>query len=236
MAPGDGARAGGGAARGAARLVGGDETILVVDDNLEIREVVRRVLSLAGYQVLPSASGEDALEILHQRAGGVDLVLTDVVMPGMSGVDLAALVHVRYPAVRVLLTSGHVDEALAPRGARGGGVAFLAKPDSLKALTEKVRQVLDTPGDARAGTARRPAPAAGRRRAYGEPAVGARYSRRGLVEVLGEGEQRSFLVGPLPEVREHRLPVGLRALLEQLELAFERVDLELEGLDALHAT
>jgi CheY-like chemotaxis protein len=127
------------------RLAAGHETILVVDDNREIREVVRRVLAFAGYQVLTAEHGDGALKVLREHDGQVDLLLTDVVMPGLSGSELALRVAASYPALRVLFTSGYADDAIARHGVLAQGVKFIAKPYSLQALATKVREVLDAP-------------------------------------------------------------------------------------------
>jgi two-component system, cell cycle sensor histidine kinase and response regulator CckA len=124
-------------------VVGGHETILVVDDDADIRDVVRRALASAGYQVLLSANGDDALRLLSTRRGQVQLLLTDVVMPGLSGPDLAERVHHDHPSVRILYSSGFVDAAAEGHAGLGTGAPFIAKPYSLKALTQKVRDVLD---------------------------------------------------------------------------------------------
>ena len=127
------------------RLATGHETILVVDDNSEVREVVRRVLAYAGYQVLTAEHGDDALRVLREHAGQVDLLLTDVVMPGLNGSELALRVAASHPALRVLFTSGYADDAIARHGVLAHGVEFIAKPYSLQALATKVREVLDAP-------------------------------------------------------------------------------------------
>ncbi|MGE0362493.1 MAG: PAS domain S-box protein [Vicinamibacterales bacterium] len=124
------------------RVVGGHETILVVDDDADIRDVVRRALSSAGYRVLLSGSGDDALRQLGRHRGEVQLLLTDVVMPGISGQDLAEQVQHDHPSVRILYSSGFVDDAVEANGGLAD-VPFIAKPYSLKALTQKVREVLD---------------------------------------------------------------------------------------------
>jgi two-component system cell cycle sensor histidine kinase/response regulator CckA len=124
-------------------VAGGHETILVVDDDADIRDVVRRALASAGYEVLLSASGDDALRLLGARRGQVQLLLTDVVMPGLSGPDLAERVHHDHPSVRILYSSGFVDAAAEGHAGLGTGAPFIAKPYSLKALTQKVRDVLD---------------------------------------------------------------------------------------------
>ncbi|MEZ5289624.1 MAG: PAS domain S-box protein [Vicinamibacterales bacterium] len=116
--------------------------VLVVDDDADIRSVIGRALGHAGYDVLAAGNGLEALEVLTAQAGRVDLVLTDVMMPGMDGADLAARVKDEFPAVRMLFTSGYAESVLAKRGVFAGGIEFLAKPYTLRALTEKVRGVL----------------------------------------------------------------------------------------------
>ena len=93
--------------------------------------------------MLLSAGGDDALRQLGAHRGEVDLVLTDVVMPGLSGPDLAERVQRDHPAVRILYSSGYVDAAAEGHAGLGTGAPFIAKPYSLKALTQKVREVLD---------------------------------------------------------------------------------------------
>ena len=118
----------------------GAETILLVEDEDTIRRLVRDVLGRSGYTVLDAPEGESALELL--RANEVDLLLTDVVMPGMSGPELARLATTERPSLRVLFTSGYTnepEEILA-----GPGAAFIGKPFSPKSLVAKVREVLDS--------------------------------------------------------------------------------------------
>ncbi|MGE0814688.1 MAG: PAS domain S-box protein [Vicinamibacterales bacterium] len=116
--------------------------VLVVDDDADIRSVIGRALGHAGYDVIAAGNGLEALEVLTAQAGRVDLVLTDVMMPGMDGADLAARVKDEFPSVRMLFTSGYAESVLAKRGVFAGGIEFLAKPYTLRALTEKVRGVL----------------------------------------------------------------------------------------------
>jgi two-component system, cell cycle sensor histidine kinase and response regulator CckA len=117
----------------------GAETILLVEDEDTIRRLVRDVLGRSGYTVLDAPAGDPALELL--RANEVDLLLTDVVMPGMSGPDLARIATGERPSIRVLFTSGYTnepDELLADPDA-----AFIGKPFSPQSLVAKVREVLD---------------------------------------------------------------------------------------------
>lgn len=125
------------------QLTGGDETVLVVDDDADVLAVIQRTLRHAGYPVLVAGSGDQALEILRQHEGRVDLVLTDVAMPGVGGRELADRVRADYPNVRVLFSSGYAESIIARHGVRAEGVQFIAKPYSLQALTRKVRDVLD---------------------------------------------------------------------------------------------
>ncbi|MFN7978296.1 MAG: response regulator [Vicinamibacterales bacterium] len=117
--------------------------MLVVDDDADIRKVVRRALTFAGYEVLLAESGEAALQTIASRGGQVDLVLTDVMMPGIGGRELAARVRSMRPDARILFSSGYAENAIAHHGVLAEGVQFIAKPYSLQALTAKVRETLD---------------------------------------------------------------------------------------------
>jgi len=123
----------------------GDETILLVEDQEEVRRLAQRVLEARGYTVIPAANGEDALRVAQRHAGGIALLLTDVVMPGMSGKDLQYRLEQQRPGVRVLYLSGYTDESVVHHGVLEPGVAFLQKPFTAEVLTRKVREVLDTP-------------------------------------------------------------------------------------------
>jgi CheY-like chemotaxis protein len=124
--------------------LGGNETILLVEDDEVVRALVREMLSRNGYTVLEAASGADALRICARRESPVDLVITDVVMPGMSGSELADRLADEYPQLKVLHTSGYSDEAIVQHGVLGASAAFLQKPFSMQALASKVREVLDS--------------------------------------------------------------------------------------------
>jgi len=128
----------------------GTETILLVEDDRRVRDVTLRILAGAGYRVLPATSPAEALELLGEHgAEPIHLLLTDVVLPGMSGPQLAREVLARSPKTRVLFQSGYSDAALAHHGALDGGAPLLHKPFTSKALTQRVREVLDAPGPAR---------------------------------------------------------------------------------------
>ena len=117
----------------------GAETILLVEDEDTIRKLVRDVLTRGGYTVLVAPGGEAALELL--RANEVDLLLTDVVMPGMSGPDLARIATSERPSIRVLFTSGYTNEPEELHAEPDA--AFIGKPFSPQSLVAKVREVLD---------------------------------------------------------------------------------------------
>jgi DNA-binding response OmpR family regulator len=121
----------------------GSETILLVEDEAQVRALARRVLAGSGYTVLEAESGEDALRLLREHGGPVHLLLTDVVMPGMSGPEVARRVGDARPGVRVLYMSGYTDEKLSAADLRRGGL--LLKPFSMDELVRRVRAAIDAP-------------------------------------------------------------------------------------------
>ena len=123
---------------------GGTETILLVEDNEGVRELAHMVLEAQGYNVLVAESPTHAEELCGKHSGGVDLVLTDVVMPGVSGRELTHRITARYPDVRVLYMSGYTYDVIAQGGVLEAGVAFLQKPFTPRDLAAKIREVLDT--------------------------------------------------------------------------------------------
>jgi len=126
----------------------GSETILIVEDQDEVRKLTRRMLEARGYRVLVAASGADALRIAREAAERIDLLLTDVIMPGMSGREVALLLGPAHPNMRVLFVSGYTDESIVHEGILEPGIAFLQKPFTAEALARKVREVLDARRDA----------------------------------------------------------------------------------------
>jgi signal transduction histidine kinase len=122
----------------------GSETILLVEDAALVRTLARQVLETAGYRVLEAASAEAALRLCeHINGTRIDLLLTDVVMPGMSGDDMSKILLTKHPNMPVLYMSGYTDEAIVQHGVLEPGLNFLQKPFSPGALALKVREVLD---------------------------------------------------------------------------------------------
>ena len=121
------------------------ETVLVVDDEGVIRDVVGRVLERQGYTVMTAPSGPAALQRVLGYAGPLDLLITDVMMPEMDGRELAKQVRTLRPSVRVLFIPGYDEHILAPTGVLDEGVAFLAKPFRMDQALRTVRGVLDGP-------------------------------------------------------------------------------------------
>ena len=120
----------------------GSELILLVEDETSLRDMTARMLESAGYRVMTARNGEDALELLHDYPE-MDLVITDVVMPGMSGPDLAQKLSAVRPGLKVLFVSGYTDDKLGAVLTMNGA-NFLPKPFTVTLLTRKVRQMLDT--------------------------------------------------------------------------------------------
>jgi len=129
---------------GRRELPTGTETIVIVEDEAAVRQLAQRILTAAGYMVLTAAEGNAALRLLAREGAHVDLVVTDVVLPGMSGRDLADRVAVVHPSIKILFTSGYTDDAILRHGVLDREIAFLGKPYTVDQLTRKVRDVLDS--------------------------------------------------------------------------------------------
>jgi two-component system cell cycle sensor histidine kinase/response regulator CckA len=137
--PGEVRRAG-----GLGDLPGGDETILVVEDEDLVRRVIERILGRLGYRLLLAANGEGALVLSRDHLEPIDLLLTDVVMPGMNGVDLAATVQRERPGIAVLFSSGYSEEDISRSTPLGdAAVHLLPKPYTPRDLAGAVRMALD---------------------------------------------------------------------------------------------
>ena len=113
-------------------------TILVVDDEPVLRMIAVRILARAGYHAIAAGDAEEAISIFEERGGGIDLLLTDVVMPGMSGPDFAAELVARAPMLRVIFTSGYTDDTVLLHGVDGATMDFLGKPYTIQELLVRV--------------------------------------------------------------------------------------------------
>jgi CheY-like chemotaxis protein len=123
----------------------GTETILLVEDETVVRQLVAEILETSGYAVLQAGDGPSALELLRRHSDPIDLLVTDVVMPGMSGPEVASAVTTMRPGTHVLYMSGYTDSAIGHHGVLEPGIAFLQKPFSADDLTRKVRSLLTEP-------------------------------------------------------------------------------------------
>jgi signal transduction histidine kinase/ActR/RegA family two-component response regulator len=124
---------------------GGSEKILLVEDEETVRGVAARVLVNQGYRVLEAPNGQEALRVLENVDGQVDLVLTDVVMPDMGGFELAERLRGRWPGLKVVFMSGYAEGDKSQPGSQDSHRSFLQKPFSAESLMVMVREVLDAP-------------------------------------------------------------------------------------------
>ena len=121
--------------------LGGTETVLLVEDEESVRQLVRETLAAKGYRVMEAENGESGMAVAAQHDGKIDLVITDVVMPGMGGRELVKQLAQSRPQTRVLYLSGYTEDAIS-EGTIESGAAFLQKPFTLQNLSRKVREVL----------------------------------------------------------------------------------------------
>jgi PAS domain S-box-containing protein len=123
----------------------GTETILLVEDEESVRNLVRRILSQQGYTVFEALNAQQALKIAQSHRANLDLLLTDIVMPGMTGLGLAQRMLQFHPEIRILYMSGYTDSAVLQQGWLESGSYFLQKPFTPEALSRKVREILGVP-------------------------------------------------------------------------------------------
>jgi PAS domain S-box-containing protein len=122
----------------------GAETVLLVEDDEAVRHVTRTTLRLQGYEVLEAPTGEDGRRLAAEYPHGIDLVLTDVILPGLDGPSLVAELRMTRPFLKALLISGYAERAIVQHGLLPTGVPFLEKPFTPTQLLRKMRAVLDT--------------------------------------------------------------------------------------------
>jgi PAS domain S-box-containing protein len=137
-----------GAAAGGWEALGGEETILLVEDEEQVRELARRVLERVGYTVLAAADSEAAIALADRQAGHIHLLVADMMLPQSGGRELAARLSIHRPAIKVLYISGTSDGSIARLRLVEPGTAFLEKPFSLDRLLRTVRRALDDPDGA----------------------------------------------------------------------------------------
>ena len=124
-------------------------TILVVEDDDQVRGFVRTLLTNAGYLVLEASTGREGLEVAKQSAGGIDLLVSDMLLPELSGYDLAETLHTQFPGLKVLFMTGYVEGDIVERGLGEIGATFLDKPFQPATLLEKVRAAIHGPNNGR---------------------------------------------------------------------------------------
>jgi two-component system cell cycle sensor histidine kinase/response regulator CckA len=122
--------------------MGGTETVLLVEDEDSVRQLVRDTLAAKGYRVVEAENGEAGMAAAAQHEGKINLVITDVVMPGMGGRELVKQLVQTRPGTKVLYLSGYTEDAIINEGTIERGAAFLQKPFTLQNLSRKVREVL----------------------------------------------------------------------------------------------
>jgi CheY-like chemotaxis protein len=130
-------------AEGPGPVLRGTETVLVVEDDPQVRHVTVKALRTAGFQVLVAAGGEEALALVRAHQGPIGLVVSDVVMPGLSGRETADALRAHQPDLKVLFVSGYTQDAIAHHGVLASGVELLEKPFTPANLVARVRALID---------------------------------------------------------------------------------------------
>ena len=127
----------------AASVKNASETVLLVEDEASVRQLSKRILDHAGYRVLEAVNGDEAERVFALHAGSIDLVVTDVIMPGCGGPELLSRLQAREPALRVLYMSGYTDQSAAQKAGIDRGLPFVQKPFTAEELVRQVRQALE---------------------------------------------------------------------------------------------
>src|SRR5262245_5901660 len=121
----------------------GTETLLIVENESAIRNLLQVALKRNGYTVLAAESGREALEVVRNHAGAIHLLITDVVMPDMDGPELVRQLSTIRPDTRTLFVSGYMDDTLGERGILATNANFIQKPFSPRTIAQRVREILD---------------------------------------------------------------------------------------------
>lgn len=121
------------------------ETVLLVEDEEQLRRLAAMILEKCGYRVLSASGAEEALRVCAQHVGRIHLLLTDVIMPGINGRQLAEQAGAMRPDMRILYMSGYTDDVILHHGVLDPGVSFIQKPLTSRTLETKVREVLEAP-------------------------------------------------------------------------------------------
>lgn len=122
----------------------GTETVVIAEDNDAVRELAFDILTMSGYNVLTASNTDELLHSIQEYDGSIDLLLTDVIMPGLNGPELYERLKGSYPVLKVIYMSGYTDDVIAHHGILEQGVDFIQKPFSVNILTDKLRKVLDS--------------------------------------------------------------------------------------------
>ena len=125
------------------KIVGGNEAILIVEDEADVRDVASETLQSVGYNIFEAANGIEALEYIKHNGSQLSLVITDVIMPGMGGKELAEKIKQIQPDLKVLFTSGYTDQDIVAGGKHNHTINFLHKPYSIHELSKKVRELIE---------------------------------------------------------------------------------------------
>jgi two-component system, cell cycle sensor histidine kinase and response regulator CckA len=122
----------------------GSETILLVEDEEPLRRLCTEFLEQLGYHMLSAPNGKEAIALVETYPAKIDLLITDVLMPELPGPELARALVAMRPELKVIFISGYSDGSLTPNGVLSPGTILVQKPFTIKALTAKLREVLDT--------------------------------------------------------------------------------------------
>jgi len=129
--------------RSMAKSVSGHETVMLVDDEPSLLNLIKRSLESRGFRVLTASSPAEALGLAEKHGETISLILTDVVMPGMNGWELSERIMSGYPKIKLMFMSGYAADIISPNGILPEGVTLLQKPFSMNDLAVKIRETLD---------------------------------------------------------------------------------------------